>query len=171
MGCDIHAYVEYSTNGTHWFDLIENGGNRNYRMFAIMAGVRDYDGIKLFDAKGMPEGPVSYAVEKDHWLRIVPENHPEWADSDGWTSKGSAESWVADGYSTPVFKDDVLERVTNPDHHSHSWLSSDELEQCIERYKELFDGKAPTEWVAILASMKAIEGNGDKARLIFWFDN
>lgn len=171
MGCDIHAYVEYTANDKYWCSLIENGGHRNYRMFAIMAGVRDYDGLKLFPPKGMPEGEVSRAVESDHWVNIAPEANPEWADDEGWVVKATAERWVAGGLSVADVKDGVLQRVTHPDHHSHSWLDVAELESCIERYRKIADGTAPTEWVAILAAMKAMEGNRAKSRLVFWFDN
>lgn len=171
MGCDVHAYVEYSHDGKYWSNLTDNAGHRDYTMFGIMAGVRDYNGVKLFDPKGLPEGPLGWRVESSHWLRIVPEEHPEWAGEDGWVSKDSAESWVARGCSQAEVKDGVLQRVTNPDHHSHSWLTADELAQCLDRYRQISDRKAPTEWVAIHAAMKAIEGNGEKARVVFWFDN
>lgn len=170
MGCDIHVYVEYSRDGKHWGNLTDNAGSRNYRMFGIMAGVR-YEDAKLFDPKGLPDGNLSFTAEAAHWCNVAPDDHPEWAGSDGWVSKDNAERWVASGCSKPAFRDGVLKRVTNPDHHSHSWLTASELEQCVERYRELSDGSAPTEWVAILAAMKAIEGNGDMARCVFWFDN
>lgn len=171
MGCDIHTYVEYSKKGDHWCALTDNAGHRDYLMFAIMAGVRDYDGVKLFDAKGLPEGRLSWNAEGSHWCNVAPDNHPEWAGDDGWISKESAERWIDSGSSTADIRDGVLKRVTNPDHHSHSWLTADELSKCLERYKVASEGWAPTEWVAILAAMKAIEGNGDIARVVFWFDN
>jgi hypothetical protein len=171
MGCDIHAYVEYTKSGDYWWSLTDNAGHRNYRMFAIMAGVRDYGGEKLFDAKGLPDGRMSFAAEGAHWLLVAPDATPEWAGSDGWVSKASAERWIAEGSSEGETVDGILKRVTNPDHHSHSWLTTDELSKCVDQYRTLSDGQAPTEWVAILAAMKAIEGNGEIARVVFWFDN
>lgn len=170
MGCDVHAYVEYSSNGEHWRNLTDNAGSRNYRMFGIMAGVRCED-LKMFDPKGLPEGRLSYVTEGAHWLSIAPENHPEWKDLEGWTSEGSARRWVNSGCSVADMQDGVLKRVSNPDHHTHSWLSVVELQKCVDRYRELSDGQAPTEWVAILGAMKAIEDNGEMSRVVFWFDN
>jgi hypothetical protein len=171
MGCDIHVYVEYSHDGKYWNSLTENAGSRDYAMFGILAGVR-YRELKLFDPKGLPNGELSWQAATANILNIAPEKHPEFADTDGWTDRASAESWVAEGLSTPMYIDGVLHRVTNPDWHSHSWLTSDELSQCIEKYRAIPESKkAPSEWVGILAAMKAIEENGDQTRVVFWFDN
>jgi len=52
MGCDIHAYVEYS-NGTRWRTLAEVDLDRNYGMFGLMAAVR-VPGIALHQPRGLP---------------------------------------------------------------------------------------------------------------------
>jgi hypothetical protein len=170
MGCDIHVYVEYSKDGKYWKNLTENFGQRDYRMFGIMAGVRWEEG-KLFDPKGLPEGRLSFDTERAHWCHVAPDSHPEWADGDDWISKETAERWISNGYSQPEYVDGALKRVTNPDHHSHSWLTTAELEQCVNRYLELSDTYKPVEWIAILAAMKAIDECGSTARVVFWFDN
>lgn len=177
MGCDIHAYVEYSKNGKHWRNLTDNAGSRNYVMFGVLAGVRVAD-AKLFDPKGMPEGELSFTTAGDYWLNVAPESNPDWADGDGWTSLENARRWVESGYSVPDYRDETLKRVSGPDWHSHSWLTTDELAAAIEHYRTVVGnywpeegGRAPTEWVAILAAMRAIESNGETARVVFWFDN
>ena len=171
MGCDIHVYVEYSHDGKYWRNLTDGIGSRDYRMFGILAGVR-CDDLKLFDPKGLPDGQLSWNTEDANILNIAPESHPEWADTSGWTSRTSAERWISEGSSKPLYRDGVLNRVTNPDWHSHSWLTSDELSQCVDKYRTIPDvKKAPSEWVGILAAMKAIEENGDQTRVVFWFDN
>lgn len=172
MGCDIHVYVEHSSNGKYWRNLTDNAGSRDYLMFSIMAGVRG-DEHKLFDPKGLPEGELGWATERAHWLSIAPEKYPEWKDLDGWTSRDNAERWVASGSSKPQYHDGILSRVSHPDWHSHSWLTADELAQCLQKYREVSPPEwgLPTEWVAIHAAMQAIESNGERARVVFWFDN
>lgn len=177
MGCDVHIYVEYSENGKYWKNLTNNAGSRNYVMFGVLAGVRVSD-AKLFDPKGMPEGGIGYVTACDYWLNVAPENHPEWADGDGWTSPENARRWVESGSSVPDYLDGTLKRVSGPDWYSHSWLTTDELAAALEHYRGVVGtywpgegGTAPTEWVAILAAMRAIEGNGESARVVFWFDS
>lgn len=177
MGCDIHAYVEYSDDGKYWRSLTRNFGSRDYVMFGVIAGVR-YEEAKLFEPKGMPDGPLSYVTEDDYWYRVAPAKNPEWADLDGWTSKERAQDWVARGISKPEYKGDELSRVTNPDAHSHSWLTADELAQALAHYVTAYSdrwdaetAKAPTEWLMILAAMQAANAAGAQSRIIFWFDN
>jgi len=171
MGCDIHAYLEFTDNGEYWSSLTSGAGQRNYRMFGIMAGVRCED-IALFEQRGLPTGEMSWQAESDHWVWVAPDDKPERASWDGWTGRENADRWIAAGYSQPEHKDGVLTRVTNPDHHSHSWLTSSEFSQCFEKYRGLFpDLKPPHDFVGMLGAMQAIEANGGKTRLVFWFDN
>lgn len=174
MGCDVHVYVEYSKDGKHWRNLTDNAGSRNYVMFGILAGVRVSD-AQLFEPKGMPDGALSYATESGYWTNVAPDEHPEYAEWDNWTSRANADRWVSGGYAK---YDENKQRVSGPDWHSHSWLTTDEVAQAVERYRKVVgnywpeeSGSAPTEWVAILGAMRAIEKNGETARVIFWFDN
>ncbi len=177
MGCDIHAYVEYSKDGQYWKNLTDNAGSRNYVMFGVLAGVRVVD-AQLFEPKGMPEGELGYVTSHGYWLNVAPDEHPDWADGEGWTALEKAQDWIDRGCSKPDYNDGKLRRVSHPDWHSHSWLTAAELSEAIEHYRKVVGnywpeeaGGAPTEWVAILAAMKAIEGNGEMARVVFWFDN
>lgn len=171
MGCDIHAYLEYSNNGKNWVSLTDGAGMRNYTMFEIMAGVRG-DSLTAFKPKGLPEGNLSWTAERAYWLNVAPDSNPDYAEWDGWTSKENAHRWVEEGRSSPEFKDGVLDRVTHPDLHSHSWLTSAELSLCIEKYKSSYpEFRPPHDFVAMLGAMQAIEANGGHSRLVFWFDN
>lgn len=85
MGCDIHMYVEYKKtiekkprwiNGDYFkfnphfeylgdeskYERMELHGNRNYGLFATLAGVRDYTNtmIPVSDPKGVPEDASEY---------------------------------------------------------------------------------------------------------------
>jgi hypothetical protein len=180
MGCDIHTYVELA-DGTkdkpYWRNFTRNGGERDYLMFGILAGVRVED-EQLFEPKGLPEGELGYWTEDDYWLHVAPEKNPEWADTENWISREKAEKYIGYG-SKADMKDGVLKRVSHPDYHSHSWLTADEFEQAIKRYSEVVGkyypvgqrSEAPLEWRAMLAAMRCAEAGGDLARLVFWFDN
>lgn len=184
MGADIHAYVEYADFKTadgdfYWNNLTRNFGDRNYYLFGLLAGVRGPDG-PLFEVRGIPDGRVGYYTSGDYWRNVAPENHPEWADhGDGWVSRESAERWVRGGSSKPVYdKDGKLSRVTDPDAHSASWLTTDELAEVLEHYAANVQShwpsekqEAPIAWQAALAAMRTFETNGKKARVVFWFDN
>lgn len=182
MGCDIHTYVEFGKRPApdrevYWETFTRNGGSRNYLMFGVLAGVR-VDAVKRFDPKGMPEGGLSYRTSEDYWVHVAPENHPEWADTDGWCSLESAERWVASGSSVGERDESGrLHRVSGPDWHSHSWLTADELESALHCYREAVpkywptETDAPAEWVAMLAAMRSFEASGYETRIIFWFDN
>jgi len=93
MGCDIHLFVEVNNNGK-WESVdewTENDGyihvsyenrlytDRNYSMFALLANVRNYQGIKpICQPKGLPSD-VSDEV------------------------KAYSESWGEDGHSHTYF--------------------------------------------------------------------
>ena len=54
MGCDIHGWVEVYDNGK-WIAVRElKDDSRNYKRFALLAGVRDYDNENKIKPKGIP---------------------------------------------------------------------------------------------------------------------
>jgi len=180
MGADIHAYVEYvdfvtAEGEDYWNGLTKNFGSRNYYLFGLLAGVRGSDG-PVFPVRGMPEGRLSYEASDDYWLFITDDEAT--SEQDGYVLRSKAEEWVRRGYSKPDMRDDKMIRVSGPDWHSHSWLTTDELEQVLDAYATGVVGiwpdskpEAPVEWQAVLAAMKTFEANGKKARVVFWFDN
>lgn len=181
MGCDIHTYVEYSTFTTregedYWKNLTKNGGSRDYLLFGVLAGVRVPD-VKLFDPKGMPEGDYGWQTNEDYWTLIAPPSHPEWAEEDDdYCSLDKALEWRKHGSVIQFDKDGNPRRVSGPDWHSHSWLTTDELTKALEHYEAVKAKYSPSpelspEWPAMLAAMRAFEERGAKTRLVFWFDN
>jgi hypothetical protein len=174
MGCDIHGYIDYLTEGfkgeteKRACDFAKVDINRNYLLFSVLAGVRNYDNlIPLSKPKGLPE-LVSYTVESDNTIYIT-ENS---TDDDDYTTPEQAERWVKNGSST-YYKNHW---VTHPDWHSHSWLNLEEMRQLREKYLEV--GKN-YEWVkefpvpmeAVIGAMEALSKAGKEPRFIFWFDN
>lgn len=54
MGCDVHGWFEIKINGT-WYAYSQLSFNRNYDLFAKMAGVRNYNGIDpIAPPRGLP---------------------------------------------------------------------------------------------------------------------
>lgn len=182
MGADIHTFIEYSDfthgdsdhikpelRGTPYWSCFGGGYNpgRDYGMFGILAGVRTSD-HQLFEPRGLPEGMLSWQVDDYMHIRIS----DELADQEGYCSLEQAKRWS--GYGSVIEeRDGKPYRVTNPDLHSHSWLTSAELRQVIARYCfETPYGDYSVGWDAILAAMEAIEKRpGCQTRLIFVFDN
>lgn len=172
MGCDIHMYIEYakkeddSSKEIRWRDF---GGRinpgRNYRLFGIMsAGVRT-DSEFNYEAKGIPDG-LAYASRNDHLMYISDKENDEYVTLE------LARSWekygckiINDSNGNPTW-------VENPDHHSHSWLTTDEYEKALKFYNDNAEpGWVEPEYEAVLASMKRFEELGYNSRIVFWFDN
>lgn len=178
MGADIHAYLEYKEkNSNYWRSMTSNYGSRDYLWFAIVAGVRDYEGNQVFEPKGIPEGSLSSEVHSSYW-RYITEDDNEYME--GRTSRARAEEWIEKKYSIGKYNDaGKLTHVSDPDDHSHSWFTKDELLLAIDAYKdkankyEYFDGRTPqpVEWIAVAAAMVAFEALDYECRLVFWFDN
>ena len=64
--------------------------------------------------------------------------------------------------------------VTNPDWHSHSWLTLDELKKVQKEYENTENFKqwgVHIELNAIIATMESLNASGKIARFTFWFDN
>lgn len=221
MGCDIHAYIEYDdfkTQTGEWFvsDFAHPSVGRNYTMFALMAGVRydprtDTDFKPLFAARGLPKS-ISWSTEREYTC-VVSDEHA----AKGWErycTTEEAHRWLDHGHSK--WYNEGRKIISGPDWHHASWLTVDELEQCIRAFEavkfpneswfqsrppeqqrvpegatvqefqsrwgkewyvsvgELKTYPAPHEYVAILAAMKVLQGDGKdgrQARLVFWFDN
>jgi len=53
MGCDIHLHIEVMVNGK-WEHYAAPSIDRWYRLFGLMAGVRDHDETPIAQPKGFP---------------------------------------------------------------------------------------------------------------------
>lgn len=209
MGCDIHLYIEYKNkkvafdgykDNWHSFGKRINPG-RNYAMFALMANVRNYysDGKLpvLVEPRGIPDDAAYYSSGDDR-IYISEEKY----DGEHSVTMERAKSWVESGSSKFINNQKGEPTwVTDPDNHSHSWLTTSEFETIINQYLELEAGWhkervdthnkmvakeniQPGSWMyappdmnivpsyqVVLASMKRFEELGYDARIVFWFDN
>ena len=209
MGCDIHLYIEYKNkkvafdgykDNWHSFGQRNNPG-RNYAMFALMANVRNHysDGKLpvLVEPRGIPDDAEYYSSGDDR-IYISEEKY----DGEHSVTMERAKSWVESGSSKFINNQKGEPTwVTDPDNHSHSWLTTSEFETIINNYLELEAGwhkervaehmtfveqnnikleswayappvmKYDPEYQVVLASMKRFEELGYDARIVFWFDN
>lgn len=169
MGCDVHAYLEYSSwdnreGEPYWDCLVANGGSRNYALFGLLAGVRGSLN-PVVEPRGLPEGKYSWAVAEAEFITI--SDDPRLLDDEGYCSRETALSWAEHG--SEISEDG--KKVSHPDHHSHTWLTKDELAEALGRYITEVRESYGVEWTAMLAAMQAIEDTGNKTRLVLWFDN
>lgn len=64
MGCDIHAHVELKING-QWHHYDQPRIQRDYKLFARMANVRNEDGITpISEPRGLPDD-ITFIVKFD----------------------------------------------------------------------------------------------------------
>ena len=172
MGCDIHVHIEHSSKAVregkkkYWrcFGGMINPG-RHYGVFAKLCGVRNYEEYNitpLSEPKGLPEN-LSYESRGDNSLYISEED----TDSEGCCSRKNAEKWVKDGSSVM----DGTCKVTNPDWHSHSFVSADELKEVLNDPQTQYNIESDSEYSVVLGCLRQFEKLGEDARLVFWFDN
>lgn len=170
MGCDIHLYVEYRQKSTsNWTAFSRRlSMARDYLIFAIMAeGVR-LEVSEAFSARGLPVD-IAWHAEGDSRLYITDDGLGE-----GETTLAQALNWEKQGCKIIYNRGGKPTWVTNPDHHSHSWLSTQEFKKSIDIYKERpkeAEYELDVDYTAVLALLEHFESRGYKARVVFWFDN
>jgi len=169
MGCNIHAYIEYrEPTQKHWSNFGEQFRlDRWYGMFAKLADVRNRLGEMkpISKPKGLPND-LGWKTKYGNLLYMESDKECD-CDNTGYCSKSDAENWVKHGSS------EIIDEhwVTHPDWHSHSWLTTKELEEAFSDELLEFDEKKSPDYGATLNVMKYFESIGYETRLVFWFDN
>jgi len=164
MGCDIHCYIEYRREGGSWDSFGgEISPGRCYDLFELLAGVRGSKEKAVVPPRGMPGDPA-FRADLDHKFLIST------GGGDGHTTPEMAARYVKDcGAKYIMGGPGVIGWVTNPDFHTHSWLTVEELREVLIQYHRLAS-ECP-EYHAMLAAMMMFERSGCESRLVFWFDN
>ena len=197
MGCNIHLKVltKYRMEGkdkelegqTPYSDYNFLDGtytNRDYRMYAKMANVRNYDWYKegeYFE----PRGVFPYASEWNmRELLMYPVDTKNISEDnlvdelydcskEKVCTKERADEWLKKGYSKKVGN----HHITDPDYHSYSWLTTAEYEKClnevtaeVDKSTEPYKSYPDPGWYALLAAMKELEKKYDTV-IVFAFDN
>lgn len=180
MGADIHLYLEHSakepsqSGKRHWCGV---GGRinpgRDYDLFAKIAGVRDCSeegSKKLFEPRGVPDD-LGWEAAGDNRLKVVPDGE-ECSDEPGYreVNRSRAESWVQYGSYWMPLGEYPEYWVSDPDNHSHTWLTPAEFRQVLEAPRPEGWGIDPEYW-ALLAAAEELERRDRDVRFVIWFDN
>lgn len=145
MGCDIHAMIErkahWAGDSKAWYNSGDPDIGRNYEMFAVLAGVRNYDGIEpISEPRGMPS---------------FKEWH-EYSDGECWASWHSREEM-------PCREMEREFESLRHDGHSHSWLTLAEI-KAYNTDAEVDDGHVITgrdEDGAVTSMARRVYSNGE----------
>lgn len=132
MGTDIHAFIEYDNyyfpDRAHNFAKINI--TRNYWLFTILAGVRG-ESIQgqtpVSEPKGLPEKKSWKLMHEAYYFVLDLEETSE----PRCCTRKTAEKWGS------KYVDEKKLYVEDPDWHSHSWLSLQEVDEVIRRYSKL----------------------------------
>lgn len=77
MGCDLHLHTEVKIDGL-WIHYSAPNVKRCYKLFALMAGVRNDRGIRpVAQPKGLPEN-ISQVTRLDYELMGKDAHTPSW---------------------------------------------------------------------------------------------
>lgn len=196
MGCDIHFKLERRLKNTtenpkknKWnttdYSIDAEYGERSYWMFAHMANVRSYwDNENFPEPKGLPED-ISDRTKLSCSLLCPKTEKRTYEAQDREIHRDKYEEWTkwnkdlkfefTDYYD---YLNEYYDAMYHVDMHSHSWLTTEEYEDCFNKaYKReensetvYLDGYL--EWYILLQRMKAYEEFGKyDVRIVFWFDN
>lgn len=202
MGCDIHVYTEfklwYGKRAGEWFsadnyrlnphygsdedekkyEVVPIYDSRNYSLFSILAGVRNYgNNIPISEPKGLPEDCCEeIKAEYKSWdcdghshsyftlkeLLDYQKRQPLLKHS-GYVDKEASEK--LDEGITP---DSWWQGGNVPGQVWREWEEKDTslkkfVDAIIEREKDIF-------WI-FSDNQEAIEKHAEEIRIVFWFDN
>ena len=131
MGCDIHAHIEffskseYKSSGkcyVHCFSG-ELCFGRDYILFGLIAGVR-HSVPPIIKPRGIPTSPgLSYSASDSYYLNVVDDDAPRVSANS--VRSTLAQEWVSEAYA--CYTDSSKMRITNPNFHSATYLTVDEL--------------------------------------------
>ena len=164
MGCDIHMYVEYKSNGPsttwrcgdyfHTIDPLDTSktmsrrelyGDRNYDLFAVLANVRNDGHDYMSEPKDLPPDATEYV-------------------------KQEYGAWGIDAHSCSYFT--LKELIEYRDEYKpKDFWDGDVLEPLITKLKQRADELSIIwnfEWKSDFK--KACE-KANNIRIVFWFDN
>lgn len=183
MGCDIHLKVErrfkvnpYPLDKNEWRNVSIYGqfSNRCYEMFARMAKVRAYNKNYevQFEPRGLPDDITDWNTIEGFYLCII-DDEKIVNCGNNCCLREKADEWVSKGYSE--WFNDNHSRVSDPDLHSHSWLTTKELRQCFDDCFKQENGTIDSsyiDWLGLVSLCEGIESTGEyEVRVVFAFDN
>lgn len=176
MGCDIHCFLEEapvsyigdSRKVPFWHTYASISLGRNYDVFAYMAHVRG-NPMYGFPPRGLPD--LASSTVFDYFYLNVVSSYDDYRKNTANLMHISEYSKLSGKDYLLKFKTEYDTYVQNPDYHTPSWLTLDELAQIrsmtLEGDKNSYHILDP-----VIAMMRSLEGSGTKrTRLVFFFDN
>ena len=172
MGCDIHMYVEYRFDGK-WvcgdyfeknpyyngvdsdeskYNVVNIYNGRNYELFGVLAGVRNYDVPCISEPRGLPNDCNDF-IKKEY------------------------ESWIGDAHSCSWLTLQELidfHESVRPTYSYPRATGNYILENLIDRLKERADSLNVIYdflWTGNERSRKEAYDKSKGIRIVFWFDN
>lgn len=173
MGCDISGpYLEQLRHGK-WVLCAKLRVGRDYSLFAIMAGVHKYDedNLRHFEPRGVPSD-ISDDTCDDYTYVVV-----DGVESDDVVPSAEAAMWVARGATIWSTRSNGDPRtIVDPDAHSASWLTTDEVAAVCEQLETIGNGhpdngRSLKQMSGLLAMMRSLETPAAPCRIVYWFDN
>ena len=168
MGCDIHVHLEISSSsGQRWRTFSEVDIDRDYTLFAVLAGVRNssINPIDHIEPKGLPDDPSWDVI--NHATHLITDAIDVGLETRETTVSTETAQEYLDNEWTSRYGDD---RIINSDYHSFSWLTCEELAHALQVY-ETYTSEVNSQMKAVLQMMTSLQDSGMAARLVFWFDN
>ncbi len=168
MGCDIHCVIEQrkliGQDYAWWKNRGEADIDRNYELFAVLAGVRNrHEIIPISEPKGLPED-----VDK-----MFKAYHKDWdvdAHSASWVTLKEMREYNLD----QEIEDDRIILKKNEDGRITEVCQSTTDETKTERVgkRKLFALWGRDVWDRLIKELENYDdGTGEGARLVFFFDN
>lgn len=190
MGLDIRAFIDVhpklsvDSADRSDLDLISQSSiqcfseiyiERDSKLFALLAGVGHLgEEIKPLV---LPRGlPTVYSWRVQYAYTVTAISDKDWTLGHGESSypkyckRSEAEEWIRNGESKHLNK--ALSEILDPDAHTFSWITREELEQIRDKYKGLEDHFWHSLEIldAVIALMKVLDnGQVGRARFVFWF--
>lgn len=166
MGCDIHGPWIEQLEGTNdrghqnWECIAQLQVWRNYELFGALAGVRR--DLPHVAPKGIPQN-LSHEVFAAFTLFVDTEYNEL---NDGTCLGKDAARWIEEqsSRSMQAFKNGQPQRISHPDWHTPSWLTTTEVAGACARVDS-------RQLKGALAMMRAMETETHPIRMVFWFDN
>lgn len=151
MSRTLHLFIEYkSSKSDTWY---AHGGEFRPDVYNEL-----YKALIGDKAKGrVPD--MSYRARRADCFTINDTNPFHGKE----VTESTAHEYVKSGQS--IYRDDGLQ-VTNPDYHSHTWLTIREFASILKSVTGY-----SVEYTAILAAMDTFNTIGFDTRIVFWFDN
>lgn len=182
MGCDIHCYLEYREHNGKWdndhvytnkrgeFELLPVYYERDYELFAILAGVRSDEIKPIVEPRGIPED-INEEIKKiyDNWginahtpswytLKELLNNKKKFRKirRSGMVDEGTYNNYV----NNKVTPTSWCEWTSLPNHVYLTWTDKS---YSIKNLIQAIENRCEEAYIYY--------ANPEDIRIVFWFDN